>query len=260
MLAIAAMPGGTLPGRDLGEVDHRRLAGADMLAAAPIDQHPALGLLAIGRHARRAARRRRRDRRDQRQARRPSASPAGSDGRPAAPAALSLRREAQVERVRDRSAAADIMPMIWPMSGRCRRPSCPRPSRSRSRRPSSNWRSAAEVLRRRRCPDRRRPRARPRPARSLCFMRLPPFAAATIARSNPLKAANDRHQQNPKFLDHRAHRPRQVDARRPADPGDRRADRPRDERQRPGARQYGHRARARDHHQGPDRAARVEGL
>src|SRR5688500_12804907 len=53
------------------------------------------------------------------------------------------------------------------------------------------------------------------------------------------RAANDRHIQDPQFFDHRAYRPRQVDAGRPADPAHRRADRARDE---PAiARQYGHR-------------------
>src|SRR3954452_13468772 len=81
-------------------------------------------------------------------------------------------------------------------------------------------------------------------------------------RFKPLLAAraNDQHRPYPQFLDHRAYRPREEDARRPADPGDRRAYRPRDERQPASARQHGHRARARDYDQGADRAARMEGL
>ena len=86
---------------------------------------------------------------------------------------------------------------------------------------------------------------------------LPPRADSP-SRSASAPAQMTDIDQDPQFQHHRPHRPRQVDARRPADPGDRRPDRPRDERQRAGARQHGHRARARDHHQGADRAARVE--
>ena len=53
MLAIAAIPGGTLPGVIFEKSITVGWPGGDMLAAAPIDQHPALGLLQ--RHARLAA-------------------------------------------------------------------------------------------------------------------------------------------------------------------------------------------------------------
>ena len=69
----------------------------------------------------------------------------------------------------------------------------------------------------------------------------------------------DRHptQPDPQLLDHRPYRPRQVHPRRPPDPDHRRADRARDDQ--PGARQHGARAGARDHHQGPDRPAQLQG-
>ena len=62
------------------------------------------------------------------------------------------------------------------------------------------------------------------------------LACRTAARV--LSAAHDgaAHQQHPQFLDRRAHRPRQVDARRPADPAHRRDGRARDGRQGAGAR------------------------
>ena len=47
MLAIAAIPGGDLAWLHLREIDYRRLSGAGMLAAAPVDQHPSLGALGI---------------------------------------------------------------------------------------------------------------------------------------------------------------------------------------------------------------------
>ena len=62
---------------------------------------------------------------------------------------------------------------------------------------------------------------------------------------------------HPQLFDHRPHRPRQVDARRPLHPALRRAVRPRDERA--GARLDGPRARARHHDQGADRGARRTG-
>ena len=65
------------------------------------------------------------------------------------------------------------------------------------------------------------------------------------------------HRQHPQLLHRRPYRPRQVDAGRPADPGDRRAGRARDDGA--GARLDGHRARARHHHQGADRAPRLQG-
>ena len=57
------------------------------------------------------------------------------------------------------------------------------------------------------------------------------------------------------FLDHRAHRSRQVDAGRSFSRADRRAPAPGDVG--PGPRQHGPRARARDHDQGPRRAAEL---
>ena len=60
---------------------------------------------------------------------------------------------------------------------------------------------------------------------------------------------------HPQLLDHRPHRPRQIDAGRPHPRGHRRAHRARDARAVP--RQDGHRARARDHHQGADRPPHV---
>ena len=65
------------------------------------------------------------------------------------------------------------------------------------------------------------------------------------------------HRQHPQFRDHRAYRPWQVDARRPADSAHRRARGARDGRA--GARFDGHRARARHHDQGADRAAQIQG-
>ena len=62
---------------------------------------------------------------------------------------------------------------------------------------------------------------------------------------------------HPQLLDHRAHRPRQVDARRPHPRAD--ACRLAARYARPGARLDGSRARARDHDQGPGRAGRLEG-
>ena len=62
---------------------------------------------------------------------------------------------------------------------------------------------------------------------------------------------------HPQLLDHRAHRPRQVDARRPHPRADARRLAARDARA--GARLDGPRARARDHDQGAGRARRVEG-
>ena len=61
----------------------------------------------------------------------------------------------------------------------------------------------------------------------------------------------------PQFLHRRAHRPRKIDPRRPADPAHRRADPARDEGA--GARFHGNRARTRHHHQGPDRAPELQG-
>ncbi len=58
---------------------------------------------------------------------------------------------------------------------------------------------------------------------------------------------------HPQLFHHRAHRPRQVHAGRPVHPALRRALGSRDERA--GARLHGSRARARHHHQGPDRGA-----
>ena len=65
------------------------------------------------------------------------------------------------------------------------------------------------------------------------------------------------HRQHPQLLHRRAYRPRQVDAGRPADPADRHGGVARHERA--DARFDGHRARARHHHQGADRPARIPG-
>ena len=62
---------------------------------------------------------------------------------------------------------------------------------------------------------------------------------------------------HPQLLDHRAHRPRQVDARRPHPPADRHGLGTRDAR--PDARLDGARARARHHDQGAGRARALEG-
>ena len=62
---------------------------------------------------------------------------------------------------------------------------------------------------------------------------------------------------NPQFFDHRPHRPRQVDARRPLHPALRRTFRPRDERA--GLGLDGPGARARHHDQGADRRADLQG-
>ena len=62
---------------------------------------------------------------------------------------------------------------------------------------------------------------------------------------------------HPQFLHHRAHRPRQVHARRPVHPALRGALGPRDERA--GARFHGSRARARHHDQGPDGGVALHG-
>ena len=70
-----------------------------------------------------------------------------------------------------------------------------------------------------------------------------------------LEPAVDRPDVHPQLLHHRAHRPRQVDARRPHARHHRRRQRPRHARAVP--RPHGHRARARHHHQEPGRAHAV---
>ena len=65
------------------------------------------------------------------------------------------------------------------------------------------------------------------------------------------------HAAHPQLLDHRPHRPRQVDAGRPLHPALRRPRRPRDGGA--GARLDGPRARARHHDQGADRGAVLQG-
>ena len=76
----------------------------------------------------------------------------------------------------------------------------------------------------------------------------------TSASAAPSRAWTRPH---PQLLDHRAHRPRQVDARRPHPRADRDRLRPRDARA--GARLDGARARARDHDQGAGRPRHLEG-
>ena len=78
-----------------------------------------------------------------------------------------------------------------------------------------------------------------------------------IGASAMLSTAHDRHLPHPQLLHHRPHRPRQVDPVRPADPAVRQRLRPGDEGADP--RLDGHRARARHHHQGADRAPRLQG-
>jgi len=68
----------------------------------------------------------------------------------------------------------------------------------------------------------------------------------------PITPRHDRPLAHPQLLHRCPYRPRQIDPGRPPDPVDRRTERARDEG--PGARQHGHRARARHHHQGPDGA------
>ena len=78
-----------------------------------------------------------------------------------------------------------------------------------------------------------------------------------LADAPVLSAPHDRgtHRKHPQFRDHRPYRPRQIDARRPADPAHRRARSARNGRA--GARFHGYRARARHHHQGADGAAEL---
>ena len=87
------------------------------------------------------------------------------------------------------------------------------------------------------------------------------FASSTrYYRCEPASAGPDRRhgpRHDPQLLDHRAHRPRQVDARRPHPRADRHRRRPRHARA--GARLDGPRARARDHDQGAGRARDLEG-
>jgi hypothetical protein len=78
-----------------------------------------------------------------------------------------------------------------------------------------------------------------------------------ISRVSCVPKAGCRAAPHPQLLDHRPHRPRQVDARRPLHPALRRPVRPRDER--PGARLDGPGARARHHDQGADGARCVQG-
>ena len=96
-------------------------------------------------------------------------------------------------------------------------------------------------------PSRRRRSTRPtaRPGRAKSAPRL---------RSTPISHGPE---PDPQLLDHRAHRPWQVDARRPGPPAD--GDRVRAGDARPAARLDGARARARDHHQGAGGARPVEG-
>ena len=81
--------------------------------------------------------------------------------------------------------------------------------------------------------------------------------ATLLARPLPQRLSAHGPAAHPQLLDHRAHRPRQVDARRPHSPAH--GDRLRARDARPAARLDGPRARARDHDQGAGRPRRVEG-
>ena len=159
-----------------------------------------------------------------------------------------LGREAQAQHVgRRRRVAAHHRHHARHVGLARRRPS--RPSRSGWSRPSNRSRPA-------RCCPAPPPIASRRHRTATChryaqFHRFAPRNPASI-RAPQMSDIK----QNPQLLDHRAHRPRQVDAGRPADPRHRRDDRARDGRHRASARQYGDRAGARDHDQGADRAAR----
>ena len=87
--------------------------------------------------------------------------------------------------------------------------------------------------------------------------RRPVVLAATQARCYLPAHDGQRHRQYSQFLHRRTYRPRQVHARRPADPAHRRSGGARDGRA--GARFDGYRARARHHHQGADRPPQVQG-
>ena len=88
-----------------------------------------------------------------------------------------------------------------------------------------------------------------------------PYPSHPGARRHPRRScgapASHEPRPHPQLLDRRAHRPRQVDARRPHPRAHADADQARDARA--GARLDGARARARDHDQGPGRARAVEG-
>ncbi len=90
-----------------------------------------------------------------------------------------------------------------------------------------------------------------------------PSTCLTACRSagRVLSAAHDgfTHRHHPELRDHRAYRPRQVDAGRPADRAHRGARPARDGRTRAGARFHGDRAGTRHYHQGADRAADLPG-
>ena len=83
------------------------------------------------------------------------------------------------------------------------------------------------------------------------------MVAARGCECYPAPHDNRPHFQHPQFLHRRPYRPWQIDAGRPPDPDDGRADGPRNGGQGTGARFHGYRARARHHHQGADGAAEL---
>ena len=83
------------------------------------------------------------------------------------------------------------------------------------------------------------------------------MVAARGCECYPAPHDNRPHFQHPQLLHRRPYRPWQIDAGRPPDPDDRRADRSRNGGQGAGARFHGYRARARHHHQGADGAAEL---
>ena len=116
-------------------------------------------------------------------------------------------------------------------------------------------RRRAAPPRRRRASSRERRRRSTERAERLSW-RAPPSHARLCRRCGGATCrAHDPPRPYPQFRHRRAYRPRQIDARRPADPDDRRAGIARDEGA--GARFHGHRARARHHHQGADRPPRL---
>src|SRR6476660_8595444 len=80
------------------------------------------------------------------------------------------------------------------------------------------------------------------------------MVAARGCECYPAPHDNRPHFQHPQLLHRRPYRPWQIDAGRPPDPDDGRADGPRNGGQGAGARFHGYRARARYHHQGADGA------
>ena len=83
------------------------------------------------------------------------------------------------------------------------------------------------------------------------------MVAARGCECYPAPHDNCPHFQHPQLLHRRPYRPWQIDAGRPPDPDDGRADGSRNGGQGAGARFHGYRARARHHHQGADGAAEL---